>query len=166
MDFLTTQRFESKQHPEIWFIFRMPTIGRRMEFLRARDQAGDDLEWRKVARALWNVMIKDFGGITTDGAKPTIDDLFLEGPEDLVLEVSSELTRLCNPLKETDEADEAIIDRARLQIKEAEERMAARKNLGPQSYSQAGIPIAAPAPEAAMKPEESEQNEIALGIPV
>ena len=132
MDFLSTTEFRSKLFPEVKLTIRTITVGRRMEFLRTQREVGDDLGWRAI-QALWNSLIKDFDGLTIDGVKPSIDDLFLEGPESLVDEISTELNRLLTPLGATDGADEAIIASARQQIAEAEARIAARKNSGPQS---------------------------------
>ena len=131
MDFLSTTEFRSKLFPEVKLTIRTVTVGRRMEFLRTQREVGDDLG--RAIQALWNSLIKDFDGLTIDGVKPSIDDLFLEGPESLVDEISTELNRLLTPLGATDGADEAIIASARQQIAEAEARIAARKNSGPQS---------------------------------
>ena len=131
MDFLSTTEFRSKLFPEVKLTIRTVTVGRRMDFIRTQREVGDDLG--RSVQALWNSLIKDFDGLTIDGVKPSVDDLFLDGPESLVDEISSELNRLLTPLGATDGADEAIIASARQQIAEAEARIAARKNSGPQS---------------------------------
>jgi hypothetical protein len=166
MDFLSTTEFRSKLHPEVKVTIRVVTIGRRMEFLRAQHKAaGDDLEWRVQMRAIWDVLVKDFEGVTVDGVKPSVTDFFVDGPEDLVDEISTELLRQTSPVGSTDSGDEAAIAAARQQIAEAEARIAARKNSGPQSSGstpEAAIPTAANAKAT----EQSGSDEIAMAVPI
>jgi hypothetical protein len=166
VDFLSTTEFRSKLHPEVKVTIRVVTIGRRMEFIRLqRTAAGDDLEWRVAMRVIWNVLVKDFEGVTVDGEKPTVEVLFLEGPEDLVDEITTELLRLTNPIGTNDSADEAAIAAARQQIAEAEARIAARKNSGPQS-SGSTPEAATPTAANAKATEQSGSDEIAMAVPI
>jgi hypothetical protein len=166
VDFLSTTEFQSKFNPDIKVTIRVVTIGRRMEFLRAqRKAAGDDLEWRVQMRAIWEVLIKDFDGVTIDGVKPSVTDLFLDGPEDLVNEISTELLRQTSPIGTSDSADEDAIAAARQQIADAEARIAARKNSEPQSSG--SIPETATRTAANAKAtEKSESDEIAMAVPI
>jgi hypothetical protein len=164
MNFLSTTEFRSKRFPEVSVTIRSVTIGRRMDFLAAQRQTNGDFEWRRSARALWNALIKDFDGLTVDGVKPSIDSFFLDGPEELVDEISSHLVRLSTPLGSADGADEAIIEGARAQIAEAESRIAQRKNLEPQSSGpipEAVTPTAASAAATQTKPAASGSDETA-----
>jgi hypothetical protein len=168
MDFLSTSQFQSKRFPEVKVTIRIVTVGRRMDFLKGQRQTNGDFEWRHTARALWNALIKDFEGVTIDGVKPSIDSLFLDGPEELVDEISSHLVRLSTPLGTADGADEAIIEGARTQIAEAESRIAQRKNSVPQSSGsipEAVIPTAANATATPPRPAGSESGETAGAIP-
>jgi hypothetical protein len=168
MDFLSTNQFQSKRFPEVSVTIRNITIGRRMEFLQAQRQANGDFEWRHIARALWNALIKDFEGLTIDGVKPSIDGLFLDGPEELVDEISTHLVRLSTPLGATDAGDEAIIEAARQQIAEAESRIAQRKNSEPQSSGptpESVIPTAANATATQTRPAVSGNEETAQATP-
>jgi hypothetical protein len=166
MDFLSTTRFQSKLHPDVNVTIRVVTIGRRMEFLRAQGKAaGDDLEWRVQMRTIWEVLVKDFEGVTVDGVKPSVPELFLEGPEDLIDEISTELVRQLSPVGSSDSGDEAAIATAKQQIAEAEIRIAARKNSEPQSSG--SIPEAATLTAANAKAtEKSESDEIAMVVPI
>ena len=164
MNFLSTTEFRSKIFPEVRFTMRIVTVGRRIDFLRAQGQLNGDLEWRRNNRALWNTLVADFDGIEIDGAKPSVDALFLNGPEELVEEVTTELVRLATPLGATDSSDEAIIEAARRQIAEAETRMDTRKNSEPQSSGpipETATPTAADAMATPMKPAAFESEEIA-----
>jgi hypothetical protein len=168
MDFLSTSQFRSKRFPDVTVTIRSITIGRRMDFLQAQRQTNGDFEWRQSARALWNALIKDFDGLTIDGVKPSIDNFFLDGPEELVDEISSHLVRLSTPLGATDAGDEAIIEAARVQIAEAESRMAQRKNSEPQSsmsIPEAGTRTAADATTIPTKDVGSENSATASEIP-
>jgi hypothetical protein len=157
MNFLTTTEFRSKLFPEVSFKLRIVTVGRRIEYFRAQTESnGNDFEWRKSNRALWKTLVLDFDGIETDGSKPSVDDLFLNGPEELITEVSRELVRMATPLGATDSSDESIIELAEQQIAEARMRIEARKNSEPQSSGptvEAVTRTAADAPAIQTKPE-------------
>jgi|SRR5262245_19305994 len=158
MDFVSTNKFQSKRFPEVSVTIRSVTIGRRMDFLQAQRQTNGDFEWRHSARALWNALIKDFDGLTIDGVKPSIDSLFLDGPEELVDEISTYLVRLSTPLGASDNGDEAIIESARQQIAEAEARMATRKNSEPQSSGLIPEAVTRTAADAAATPTKPERS--------
>lgn len=163
MDFLSTTEFRSKLHPEVRVTFRVVTAGRRIDLIRQWREVDSDVA--QESRLIWNLLIKDFEGVTIDGKKPSIEDFYLEGPEDLVEEIRTELIRMIQPLHKTDSGDESIIESARQQIAEAEARIAARKNSGPQS-STFPIRTAASVSETQTMPEELESEEIAMATPV
>ena len=47
----------------------------------------------------WKSLIQDFDGITIDGEKPTIETLFLRGPEDILIEIVPILNDLVEELR-------------------------------------------------------------------
>jgi hypothetical protein len=163
MDFLSTTKFQSSLYPEVKVTFRVVTAGRRIDLIRNWREVNSDVA--QESRLLWNLLVKDFEGVTVDGKKPTIEDFYLEGPEDLVEEIRTELIRMIQPLHKTDSGDEAIIESARQQIAEAEARIAERKNSEPQSFT-SPIRTAASVAEPQTMPAEFESDEIAMASPI
>jgi hypothetical protein len=163
VDFLSTTEFRSKLHPEVRVTFRVVTAGRRIDLIRNWREINSDVA--QESRLIWNLLVKDFEGVTIDGKKPSIEDFYLEGPEDVVEEIRIELIRMIQPLHKTDSGDEAIIESARQQIAEAEARIAARKNSEPQS-STFPIRTAANVAEAQTMPAEFGSDEIAMATPI
>lgn len=163
MDFLSTTGFRSKLHPEVRVTFRVVTAGRRIDLIRSWREINSDVA--QESRLLWNLLVKDFEGVTIDGRKPSIEEFYLDGPEDVVEEIRTELVRMIQPLHKTDSDDESIIESARQQIADAEARIAARKNSGPQS-STIHIRTAANVAEAQTMPAGFESDEIAMATPI
>ena len=99
MDFLSTTEFRSKLYPEVKVTIRIITVGRRIDFLRNWHAADSAVEVLEEAGRLWNSLVKDFEGVTVDGIKPSIEDFYLNGPEDLVEEIRNELLRMAQHWK-------------------------------------------------------------------
>lgn len=168
IDFASTVEFASARYPGVRVRIRKPTVGARMAIQQRIDEAKGDLEWRRALRALWNELVVD-ANVTIDGSKPAVDELFLNGDEQLVDEVATELVRMTRPLGTDDEADLRLIEDCRRQILEAEERIARRKNSAPQSSGpqpDAGTRAAGDAVETATRPAGSEPSATAPAIPI
>jgi len=170
MDHKSTIEFRSKTHPDVRFTIRVVSFGLRRDYSkiverirRNSETNGSGLEY-DIALAAWNLLIKDFDGLTIDGEKPTIEKFFLEGPEDLLIEIVPVLNNLVEELRSGDGADEATIAKARHAIEQAEERIRKRKNSEPPSSitsQEESIPTAADVKRTPTKDVESENEEIA-----
>jgi hypothetical protein len=166
IDFTSTTEFTSAKYPGVRIKIRKPTIGARMAIQRRIDEAQGDLEWRQAIRALWNELLADYN-VTIDGKKPGIEEFFLNGDEQLVDEICSELLRISRPLGTDEDSDQRLIEDCRRQIREAEERIARRKNSAPQSSGPtpgAGTRTAGSAGSTRPKPGESEPSVTAAEI--
>lgn len=167
IDFTSTTEFTSAKYPGVRIKIRKSTIGARMAIQRRIDEAKGDLEWRQAIRALWNELVADYN-VTIDRKKPAVEEFFLNGDEELVDEICSELLRISRPLGTDDDPDQKLIEDCRRQIREAEERIARRKNSAPQSSGptpDADTRTAGSASSTQRKPGESAPSAIAAEIP-
>jgi len=170
MDHKSTIEFRSKTRPDVVFTIRVVSFGLRRDYSKITEKIrknsetnGSGLEY-DIALAAWMLLIKDFDGLTIDGEKPTIERLFLDGPEDLLIEIVPVLNNLVEELRSGDATDEATIAKAHHAISQAEERIRRRKNSEPQSSITSQEEFIRTAENVTMtqtKDVESENEEIA-----
>jgi hypothetical protein len=175
MDHKSTIEVRSKIDPDVVFTIRVVSFGLRRDYAKRvakirknSETNGTGLEY-DIALAAWTLLIQDFDGITIDGTKPTIETLFLGGPEVILMEIVPVLNDLVEELRVGDSADEAEIAAAKHRIERAEERIARRKNLEPQSSiisQEESTKTADDVTTTQMKDVESEINETVAGTPV
>lgn len=175
MDYKSTIEYRSKTDPDVVFTIRVISFGLRRDYSKSVEKIrrqsetnGAGLEY-DIALAAWQALIQSFDGITIDGEKPTIETLFLRGPENIMIEIVPILNDLVEELRVGDGADEAIIAASRYKIEKAEERIARRKNSEPQSSitsQEESTRTAESVTTTPTKAVESEINEIAEELPV